>query len=326
MNRGHARARANIALVKYWGKRDPVRNLPATGSLSLTLDGLSTWTEVTFRGDLDEDRLSLDGVPARPEETARVRRVLDEVRRMAGLGLFAQVISRNDFPTGSGLASSASGMAALAVAAAAAARLPPDLATWSMLARLGSGSAPRSLLGGLVFLPAGAEPDGSDCVPSVLRDESSIPWRMVLVLTDPGRKKVGSREGMERTRRTSPYYEAWIRRTGQDLILAREAARNLDLPALGPVMEANAFAMHACAMASSPPLIYWNGTTLEVIRQVRELRREGLQGWLTMDAGPHVQVLCETRDAPSWAESLRSIPGVRSVRVEAPGSGPEVLP
>jgi diphosphomevalonate decarboxylase len=84
-----------------------------------------------------------------------------------------------------------------------------------MLARLGSGSAPRSLLGGLVFLPAGAEPDGSDCVPSVLRDESSIPWRMVLVLTDPGRKKVGSREGMERTRRTSPYYEAWIRRTGQ---------------------------------------------------------------------------------------------------------------
>jgi len=319
-------ARPNIALIKYWGKRDLERNLPATGSLSLTLSGMSSRTRVTFREDLAEDRLVLDGRLASPSELARVVRVLDAVRRLADLRLHAEVFSDNDFPTAAGLASSASGMAALAVAATRAAGIDPDMALLAGLARLGSGSAPRSLLGGLVLLPRGEDPEGRDCVPRCIHPPEDLPWALVVAWTGQGRKAVGSTDGMEHTRRTSPFYEAWLEVSRRDLEDALEHARALNLPALGPLVEANAHAMHACALAARPPLCYWNSVTLAVMEHVRSLRRDGLSGWMTFDAGPHVKVLCHRDDSEAWSKALSELPGVLEVHRELPGSGPEVGP
>lgn len=319
-------ARPNIALIKYWGKRDRDRNLPATGSLSLTLSGMSTRTRVTFRDDLPQDHLVLDGQLASPEAHARVIRVLDQVRRLSGITTPAEVFSDNDFPTAAGLASSASGMAALAVAASRAAGLDLDLGTLAGLARMGSGSAPRSLLGGLVWLPRGEDPEGLDCVPHCLHPPEEVPWGLVMAWTGRGPKAVGSTDGMEHTRLSSPYYDAWLDQSRRDLEQALIHARALDLAALGPLMEANAMAMHACALAARPPLRYWNGTTLAVMDQVLVLRRSGLRGWMTIDAGPHVKVLCPREDAETWAEALARVPGVLEVRPEVPGPGVEAAP
>ena len=139
-----ASARANIALAKYWGKADVQLNLPAVPSVSITLAPLTTRTTVSFVDGLDADRFLLGGAPAEPKETARVTKLLDRVRALSGLALRAEVTSANEFPTASGLASSASGFAALAAAARAAAGLPFDRDAISALARASSVSSCRS--------------------------------------------------------------------------------------------------------------------------------------------------------------------------------------
>lgn len=321
-----AHAKANIALVKYWGKRDGDLNLPAMSSLSMTLATLGTTTTVTFDPSLARDELVLDGRPAAEAARARVSRVLDLVREASGVPWRASVVSDNAFPTGSGLASSASGFAALALAATRAAGLKAGLPVLASLARRGSGSAPRSLLGGFVALPAGTAPDGSDCVPYQVAPPEHWDLRLVVVLTASGAKAVGSTEGMERTRRTSPYYGAWVEENARAMEAAIRAIVVRDLEALGRVVEASAFRMHAVAMAADPAIVYWNEATVGVIHRVRSLRESGLPCWLTMDAGPHVKVLCEAGDADEVARRLGTVPGVLGVVVERPGPGAEVLP
>ncbi len=321
-----ARARANIALVKYWGKRDVGLNLPAMSSLSMTLSTLGTTTRVTFDPRLARDELVLDGRPAEEPARARVSCFLDLVRQVSGVRWRASVVSDNSVPTGSGLASSASGFAALALAATRAAGLEAGLPVLASLARRGSGSAPRSLLGGFVALPAGTAPDGSDCVPYQVAPPEHWDLRLVVVLTASGPKVVGSTEGMERTRRTSPYYGAWVKENAQAMQAAVRAIASRNLEMLGRVVEASAFRLHAVAMAADPAVVYWNEATVGVVRRVRSLRDSGLPCWLTMDAGPHVKVLCEAGDADQVARHIGMVPGVLGVILERPGPGAEVLP
>jgi diphosphomevalonate decarboxylase len=322
-----ARACANIALVKYWGKRDARLNLPAAGSLSLTLDALVTTTQVAFEPALADDELILDGAAARPGELARTRAFLDLVRAQAGIATRARVVSKNEFPTASGLASSASGYAALAVAAMAAAGLRASPRALSILARQGSGSAARSLFGGFVRMHAGASEDGGDAYAEPLASPLVDRVRMVIAIVGGGApKRHGSRDAMDHTAATSPLYRAWLEVVPRDLAAAEAALAAGDLEALGAITEGNALAMHASAIAARPAVIYWQPATLAALAEVRDLRAGGAAAWATMDAGPHVKVLTTSDDAARVAATLRGVPGVTEVSIAAAGGPAVILP
>jgi diphosphomevalonate decarboxylase len=315
-----AKACANIALVKYWGKRPGPGNLPAAGSLSLALAALVTETSVTFDRALADDALELDGDAA---DASRVRDFLDLVRARAKMTTHARVVTRNHFPTASGLASSASGFAALAAAATRAAGLELTPRELSRLARQGSGSAARSIFGGFVRMYAGdrdedayAEPIASSLVDKV---------RMVIAIVGGGVPKLhGSRDAMEHVAETSPLYAGWLAAVPRDLKLAEAALGVGDLVGLGQLAEANALAMHASAIAARPAIIYWQPATLGALAAVRALRAAGRAAWATMDAGPHVKVLTSIADADAVARTLREVHGVTETIVSAVGTGVEV--
>ncbi len=320
-----ARARSNMALVKYWGKRDEALVLPHTGSLSMTLDALHTETTVRFTGREGDDTLLLDGVAARAGETARAALLLDLVRAgRAELGA-AVVESRNSFPTAGGLASSASGFAALAAAASWAAGDAPSMEALSILARRASGSACRSVLGGFVEWTRGERPDGLDSV-AVQRQERGL-WdvAMAIAVVDTGRKETSSRDAMRDCVQTSPYYAAWVATTARDLDEARRHLDARDLPALGEVAERSFLKMHAAAMTANPPAIFWKAPTLTLLEEVRLLRARGTPAYATIDAGPHVAVFTSGSDVERISAVLRDVPGVREVRVARPGPGVERL-
>jgi diphosphomevalonate decarboxylase len=323
-----ATAHSNIALVKYWGKRDgrvADLNLPAVGSLSMTLDQLRSETMIRPAAS---DAFTLDGQALDGKPAAKVFEQLDRVWRLGGLdGVRPRcaVDSTNHLPTAAGLASSASGFAALTVAAAGSFGLANELdaATRTRLsswARMGSGSAARSLWGGFVRLDAGTADDGSDCIARQLFDGGHWDVRLLVVHTARGAKSVASTGGMESSRLTSPYYGSWVETAAADLDAAEQALRVRAFEQLGEVMEHSCFKMHACMLATRPPLVYWNGTTLEVIRVVwRQRETGGPRGYVTSDAGPHVKVLCRTPDAAALAETLRTVAGVHEVQIIAPG-------
>jgi len=321
-----ARAGTNIALVKYWGKRDAALNLPATGSLSLTLAGLGTETRVRFSRGLPGDRVFIDGLAADVGFADRVCRFLDLVRARAGLSLPAEVHTSSSVPIAAGLASSASGFAALALAATRAAGLELAPTELSALARRGSGSAARSIFGGFAEMAPGVRPDGADAHARQIMGPDDWDVRLVVAITAIGPKAVGSTEAMNHTARTSPYYAPWIAATERDLMEARVALLGRDLTVLGPIAERSALRMHACALAADPPVLYWTGVTIEAVRAVLALRRErNIAAYFTIDAGPHVKVLCAAADAPVVEAALRAVPGVRDTMVAAPGPGVEPL-
>ncbi len=307
-------AHANIALAKYWGKADDTENLPAVPSLSLTLEALRSRTRVVPDSSLSEDAITLDGVVASGRVRERVVRLLDELRALTSDTRLLRVESNNDFPTAAGLASSASGFAALALGASVAlgASLPAE--TLSSLARRASASAARSLFGGFVALRLGAH-----SAEPVLSGEA-FPLCMVIAVTATGPKSVSSTEGMRRTLSTSPYYRAWVESAPALFGEIERAVHARDLEALGIAVEQSALAMHASMFAARPALIYLSSITLRVMERVRALRSEGTQAYYTMDAGPHVKVLCEPATAESVANALRGVDGVERVLVS--GAGP----
>jgi diphosphomevalonate decarboxylase len=321
-----ARSNVNVALVKYWGKRDPALNLPATGSISLTLEGLSVEAEVAFdgAGNLAPDEVTIDGEPARGAERERLVRFLDLVRAEAGRDDSARVVTRGRVPRGAGLASSAAAFAALALAGSRAAGLQLEPRALSALARRGSGSAARSIFGGFVEWHRGERADGSDSIAEPLLPPADWDVRVVVAITHTGPKAVSSREGMTRAA-ASPLYPAWVAGAESDLAAARAAIRARDLEALGQLAEHSALKMHAVGLAARPPLLYWRGATVECVHRVWALRAEGTPVFVTIDAGPQVKVLCQPGDAPRVADALRAVPGVEHVVTCAPGGGAEVL-
>jgi diphosphomevalonate decarboxylase len=321
-----ARSNVNVALVKYWGKRDPSLNLPATGSISLTLEGLSVEAEVGFAGSEApaSDDVTIDGEPARGPERERLVDFLDLVRAQAGSRESARVVTRSLVPRGAGLASSAAAFAALALASSRAAGLELPPAALSALARRGSGSAARSIFGGFVEWHRGSRADGTDSIAEPLLAASEWDVRVVVAITHTGPKAVSSREGMARAA-TSPLYPAWVEGAEADLREARAAIRSRDLVALGQLAEHSALKMHAVGLAARPPLLYWRGATVECIHRVWALRADGTPAFVTIDAGPQVKVLCHPGDATHIAEALREVPGVTRVLTCAPGGGAEVI-
>ena len=321
-----AQAQPNIALVKYWGKRDTALNLPAADSLSITLASLSTRTRVTFDPALERDTLQLNGAPD-ARTLARASACLDVLRERAGSTCRARVETRNDFPTAAGLASSASGFAALVMAASEALGLPEDRRFLSTVARQGSGSAARSLFGGFVHMHTGHRDDGADAYAEPLLGADAWPLEVVVAVTTHEAKAVGSGEGMERTRRTSPFYGQWAGTVADDIQAARAAVTARDFAALAAVSEHSCLKMHALMLSSQPPLMYWSPATLACMQQVRRMReRDGLGVFFTVDAGPQVKAVCLPSDAGKVADALRAVPGVETVMRSGLGEGARRVP
>ena len=314
-----AKANANIALIKYWGKADNEENLTAVPSLSMTLAGLCTTTTVDFRPAATADEVFLDGEAANGRAKQRVVDVLERVREAAGHKLKARVDSRNNFPTAAGLASSASGFAALVLAARSAADLPLDSKVASDWARRASASAARSIYGGYVSLQAralSAEP---------LRAEKTLPLSLVVAVTREGPKSVGSTGGMIRTANTSPYYSAWVRSSVDIFDRARAALLAGDFTTLGELMEHSTFLMHASMMTAVPAIMYWEPASLSAQASVRQLRKESIEAYFTMDAGPHVKVLCRPDNEALVASALENTNGVlRVIRCQL-GEGARIV-
>jgi diphosphomevalonate decarboxylase len=322
-NRASARARANFALIKYWGKAEARLNIPAVGSISITLDSLWSDTEIQFDGALAADELVLDG-GRRQDQLGKVSSCLDLLREIAGVSTRARVTSSNNFPTGAGLASSASGFAALVTAAAAALELALSPRELSILARQGSGSAARSIFGGFVEMHAGRADDGSDSFAEPLLKLDAWPLEVVIAVTARGEKQVDSRSGMTRSAQSSAYYPAWVASHAPDLEAARTAIRRRDFAALAEVAEHNCLKMHAAAMAARPPLLYWNAATLQCLTEIRRLRQRGLPVFFTIDAGPQVKAICEAGARANVEAALREVPGVLDVLTSRLGPGAEL--
>ena len=313
MGVGKAVAHSNIALAKYWGKADAVRNLTAVPSLSLTLAELRTITTVRFDDSLARDELSLGGENVAGRPLLRVSKLLDNVRARVGMTTRAYVESINDFPTAAGLASSASGFAALAMAATRAAGLELPLEQVSALARAASASAARSLFGGYVALGARAE-SAERVAPG-----PAFPLEMLVAVTVSGEKETASTDGMGHTQDTSPYYAAWVQAAPAIYEQVREAVLAADFDALGPAVEQSALAMHASMLAARPALIYFAPATLQVMARVRAFRKSGGRAYFTMDAGPHVKVLVEPSAAAELELELSKLEGVTRVLRSAAG-------
>jgi len=315
MGKATAVANPNIAFVKYWGKADDALNLPANPSLSMSLAALTTVTTVEFRPGQTSDTVAIDGRTASGQALERVVAHLDRVRVLAGTSFGrerAMVASRNDFPAATGLAASSSAFAALTLAATQAAGLSLDQAGLSRLARLGSGSACRSVPAGFALWEVEeahqvAPPQHWD-----LRDA-------IAIVTDQA-KAVGSHDG-HALALTSPLHRARLAAVPGWLAAVRDGIARRDLAAMGPAIEADALAMHGVMMTSQPSLLYWLPATVAVLQVVRAWRAGGLEVYFTVDAGPNVHCLCQATVAGEVEKRLKAVPGVQEVVVSGPGDG-----
>jgi len=311
--RARAEACANIALSKYWGKSPRGDNLTAVPSLSMTLDGLRTRTEVRFDGELAKDEVWLNGTELDPDDAVRVIALVDRMRARAGTDLRVKVESTNDFPTAAGLASSASGFAALALATSSALGLslpPPEL---SAEARRSSASAGRSLFGGFVELAAEAN------AATPLAPPNHWDVMMLVAIVDAAKKPVGSTLGMLHTQRTSPLYAGWLEAAPKVHQEIRQGVLQRDFQRVAGQMEHGARLMHATMMTSDPAVLYLRGPTIELMHEITDRRSRGCPEAYTMDAGPNVKVLTEASHAERAERFLREFPGVLGVLPCRPG-------
>lgn len=311
---------SNIALVKYWGKSDAAINQPAAGSLSVGLDALRTNTSISTHTGADE--ISIAG-KSDHDSIARVKAFVDHCRRSFRFTEHFLIESRNNFPTAAGLASSASGFAALAIGINRMMGLDLDSVSLSRLARRGSGSAARSVFGGFVEVI----PD-EDAYATVVSPADHWQLSVVVAITDEGSKQIGSTDAMNRTAKTSPYYQNWLSSHAEDLQAARRAVLDRDFDLLAGISEFNCLKMHAAIMTSRPPVIYWSAATLAVMQKVQALRDEGLPVFFTVDAGPQVKVFTLPEHEGAVAREIQGVHGVLWTIQTNTGGDPvvEVIP
>ncbi|MGA8709824.1 MAG: diphosphomevalonate decarboxylase [Thermoplasmata archaeon] len=315
----------NIALVKYWGVRDAERVIPCNSSLSVTLDRLRSRTTVRFDPGLREDRVELNGAVATGGPRDGVVEFLDRVRSLADVTHRADVRSDNNFPTASGLASSASGFAALAGASTAALGLHLSGRELSRLARFGSGSASRSVFGGFVEWRAGTRPDGLDCYARPLYGPDHWPALVDLVMIVKGApvKEIRSADAMHATVATSPAYRRRLAELPGRSRKIRAAIGARDARRLFPLIMEECDSFREVCETTRPSLDYLTTTSRALLGEVRAINREDgrpVAGY-THDAGAHMHVFTLERDAPKVRRRLSRMPGVERSFLLRPGPG-----
>lgn len=314
-----ARAYTNIALIKYWGKRDETLFLPMNSSLSLTLDAFYTDTKVSINTKGKTDQFYLNGQQQTADNHQAISRFInlfytDKTTRPS---LFIE--SYNHVPTAAGLASSSSAFAALAFALNKFSELNLSNEVLSTYARQGSGSATRSLYGGFVEWQKGADKTDSK---AIFIDDASWDIAMIFLLLNKEEKAISSRQGMQHTVDTSPFYKAWVELATNDLARLKEAIKKQDFITLGEITEANGMAMHATMLASRLPFTYLSGRSIEAITLVKELRKSGFSCYYTMDAGPNVKILCRQSEVGAILNKLKKVYNDEEIMVAKPGVAP----
>ncbi|MBO1927174.1 diphosphomevalonate decarboxylase [Thiomicrorhabdus sp. 6S2-11] len=291
---GLGSAPVNIALSKYWGKRDKVLNLPINGSVSISLPGLGTET-VLKPLQTGQDKIVLNGEQLGADVTfaKRLSLFLDYFRSDACPAFTVETV--NSVPTAAGLASSASGYAALVLAL-------DDLFGWqlpktdlSLLARFGSGSASRSLFDGFALWHRGEQEDGMDSFAEAL-DSHWPEFCIGLVKVDTKEKAVGSTVGMQQTVETCDLYKSWPEQAERNLQTISQAIIEQNFGTLGKTAEHNALSMHATMIATWPPIVYWQPESVAAMQIVWQLREQGTEVYFTMDAGPNLKLIMQAKD------------------------------
>ena len=321
MTTATAQANPNLAFIKYWGNRDNILRLPMNSSISMNLDGLYTRTTVSFQPSLPFDELIINGHEIAGAGRDRVSYILDIIRGMANIHERAEVMSENNFPSGAGIASSASAFAALALAGSKAAGLNLNEQELSRLARRGSGSASRSIPGGFVEWQMGTSDEDSFAF-SIAEPNH---WNLVdcIAIVSTSHKKTGSTEG-HGIAGTSPLQTARVTDAPRRLEICRKAILDRDFNTFASIVELDSDMMHAVMMTSSPALHYWKPASLEVMQCVRQWRSEGMQVCYTVDAGANVHVICHQTAVLAIHKRLREIRGVEDVLIAHVG-GPAKL-
>ena len=322
ITRATAVAHPNIAFIKYWGNSNDSLRIPANGSISMNLAELETITSVTFDSALSVDQFTFNHKPADPQQCQRVSAFLDIVRQMADTPSHAKVVSENNFPAGSGIASSASAFAALALASSSALGLSLSEKDLSRLARRGSGSASRSIPTGFVEWYPGQTDDTSYSV-SIAQPEH---WDLVdvIVLVDTQHKKVGSTEG-HTAALTSPLQSARVTDSSHRLDICRKSILDRDFSNLADIIEQDCLLMHAVMMTSVPPLFYWLPSTLVLMQKVSEWRSNSLPISYTIDAGPNLHLITTSEYVDQIRSELHRLPQVVDLYVTHPGGPAAVL-
>ncbi len=316
-------ANTNTALVKYWGKDSVEFNTPANNNISLTID--SHWTKCTveFSSDYKEDQATLNGQPATGKVLERTTKHLDYIRKLAGVDLKAKGAAEINFPIGMGLASSASGFAALTVAACSALGLKLSEKDLTIISRRGSGSSCRSILGGYVEWVMGGD---KESVAVQIADKNHFDIRDIAVIVSKKSRKFDTRGGMEIAKKTSPLYPARLKAVNEiTLPKIRQAILDKDFTTIGQLAELDSNLLHATALTATPILLYWQPETLEIMHAVKDWREEGLEAYYTADTGANVHILCKPKDEKEILKRLKEIKVVQKAISGKPGDGAKVV-
>lgn len=317
-----AKAPANIAFIKYWGKVDEAERIPLNDSFSMNLTGAHTLTTVEFIPELRRDDVTLLDGSFSEQENERVIRGLDRIRSKIGIQTNAKVVTKNSFPKGTGSAASASGFAALTVAACAAAGATLTEKELTILARQGSGSACRSIPNGFVYWQKGM--DSSTSYAYSLYPESYWDLRDLLVIVDRNMKKISTSDGMESVQ-TSPKLASRLKQVPRRIDAMKTAFSSKNFAQFGTILEEECLDMHSVMQSQTPQLQYWNDTTRGLMREIPLWRNEGIPVYFTIDAGPNVHLICEGRHEETVRERLRTVSGILEVISNKPASGTKCI-
>ncbi len=314
-----AKAQSNTALIKYWGKKNEELIIPMNNSISLTIDALSTTTTVEFQSDLKTDQFILNNKEQSGSSLSRVVKHLDYIRKLANESSKALVVSENNFPTAAGLASSASGFAALTVATCSALKLKKTSKELSIITRHGSGSSSRSIFGGYVEWIKGY--GDNDSYAEQIKDKTWFDIRDIIVVFKKYERTISTREAMRISMTTSPFYKTRLEQIDDNLKLVRNAIIEKDFTTLGQTAERDCLSMHSVAITSNPAMIFWTGDTLEIIHFVETLREEGLDAYYTIDTGANMHILTLPEFVNEIEERLNNYSNVNNVITAKPGDG-----
>ncbi|MDO8503779.1 MAG: diphosphomevalonate decarboxylase [bacterium] len=318
MNKETAIAPSNIAFTKYWGRKDEVLRLPENGSVSMCLSNLLTTTTVEFSPKYKKDEVTINGGGLELDEAERITKHLDRVRKLAGINLKAGVVSNNNFPSGTGLSSSASGFAALTLAASKAAGLDLSERDLSILARQGSGSACRSIPSGFVEWLDGNTSETSYAVQIFPPNH----WAIcdVVAIVSEGKKEVPTSIG-QKSAQSSPFMEVRNLRMKEKNERVKKYIQEKNFQEFGELIEAEALELHAIMLTQRPPLVYWTPGTLTIMKLVPHWRALGLPVYFTINTGQDIHLICQHQDIEKVVSRLKELEEVKDIIINTPGGG-----
>ena len=308
-------APSNIAFIKYWGKKDEILKIPENGSISMNLSNLLTTTLVEFSSDFKEDLVTINSKNDL-KESARVIKFLDLIRKKTNIFLKAKVVSKNNFPNGTGLSSSASGFAALTIAASKAVGLNLSENELSMLARQGSGSACRSI------------PDGFVEWDSTFAESLYPPdyWKImdVVAIISNEKKDISSTDG-QKLASTSPFFKVRQEKISEKILKFKKTLKEKNFTEFGNIIEQEALELHAIMLTSMPSLIYLRPASLELMMLVKKWRSEGLEVYFTVNTGQDIHLIVEEKNSQELVNKLKKIKEVKNIIINKPSIGARLV-